>query len=500
MVVDLQTQLRYNGREGTIIQPVAPTQGVRVNIRLDGDDKDLMIKVENLLPLVHPCCTQFPHGSFKDGGPPWLSPSHFLEVVAEAGKGDGVRAKKDLKPRYWLRDVPENKQMCMFMPACGGWQYKSECYAIKMSTANTPVLGNNIEPMLDAIYGVLSQTPSTVCVPEARYIGDLCGKGGCTNCGFSALTMAALKQISEREMQEPTSFYNTVMHDFAVDTNMLLARMQLCEILLVVDFITMHTDKMEPERRTQFVDYVWHTVAVYKTNAFAAYTALEDVADLKDPMLRRKMEAHESHVNSWVAALEANEDKQQDKNKPISKQESLALDMESWMYERLISKTQKILHPPLEMYGPDTGLYLCLGHAVTVTLHAPYITKINGAKSDDGVNCHLVVFVHNETRGATLPDDYQTYLCIDKEVPAGQFLCIEYNRGNDADDYFATVKSHTLEAQAAASIAMVELIRSSLDRFATYMPGYLVRHLECCISGGAADLDSVLQGVAMCRI
>jgi len=365
-----------------------------------------------------------------------------------------------------------------------------------MSTANTPVLGKNIQPMLDAIYGVLAKGAGNVCVSEARYIGDLCGKGGCRNCGFSVLTMAALKQISEREMQEPTSFYNTGMHDFAIDQKMLLARMQLCEILLVVDFITKHTDQMEREQRTKFIEYVWHTIAVYKTNAFAAYTALEDVSNLKDPMLPEKMRAHESHVNSWLAALEANEVKQQDKNQKFSMQESLALDMESKMYERLISETQKILHPPPEMYGPDTGLYLCLGHAVTVTLHAPYITKINGAKADDGVNCHLVVFVHNETRGATLPDDFQTFLCIDKEVPAGQFLCIEYNRGNDADDYFTTLKSHTLEAQAAASTAMVELIRLSLDRFATYMPGYLVRHLQCCISS-AANLEHLTENASV---
>ena len=494
MVVYLKTQLQYNGREGIIVNAVETPQGVRVHFRLDTDDKELSLKVENLLLLVHPCCTQFPPGSFHGGPPPWLCPSDYVEVVAEAGKGDGVRARVDLKARMWLRDVPEKKQTCMFMPACGGWQYKSECYAIKMSTANTPVLGNNIQPMLDAIYGVLAQTASNVCVSEARYIGDLCGKGGCRNCGFSVLTMAALKQISECEMQEPISFYNTSMQNFAVDTKMLLARMQLCEILLIVDFISKHTDKMERELRTKFIDYVWHNIAVYKTNAFAAYMTLDDVSNLKDPRLPEKMRAHATHVNSWLAALEANGVKLQDKDQKFSKQESLALVIECKMYERLISETQYILNPPLEMYGPDTGLYHCLGHAVTVTLHAPYITKINGAKSDDCVNCHLVEFVHNETRGATLPDDFQTYLCIDKEVPTGQFLCMAYNRGNDADDYFTTVKSHTLEAQAAASIAMVELIRSSLDRFATYMPGFLVRHLECCISS-AATLDSVFQGI-----
>ena len=30
---------------------------------------------------------------------------------------------------------------------------------------------------------------------------------------------------------------------------------------------------------------------------------------------------------------------------------------------------------------------------------------------------------------------------------------------------------------------------------ATYMPGYLVRHLECCISSAAANLDSVSQAM-----
>ena len=70
MVVYLKTQLQYNGRKGTIIKPAAPMQGTRVHFRLDGDDKDLMLKVENVLPLVHPYCTQFPPGSFRDGGPP----------------------------------------------------------------------------------------------------------------------------------------------------------------------------------------------------------------------------------------------------------------------------------------------------------------------------------------------------------------------------------------------------------------------------------------------
>ena len=81
-----------------------------MHLRLDADDKELWLKVENVLSLVHPCCTQFPAGSFHDGGPLWLCPSDYVEVVAEAGKGDGVRAKVDLKARMWLRDVPEKKQ------------------------------------------------------------------------------------------------------------------------------------------------------------------------------------------------------------------------------------------------------------------------------------------------------------------------------------------------------------------------------------------------------
>jgi hypothetical protein len=124
-------------------------------------------------------------------------------------------------------------------------------------------------------------------------------------------------------------------------------------------------------------------------------------------------------------------------------------------------------------------------------LHEPHITKINGAKPGKGgdrVNCHLVEYVHKESGGVVIPDDLGTYLCIDKHVPAGSFLCIAYNDGTAAssagpDDYFITATKHTLKEQAAeSSMVVVGLIQDTLSKFSKYMPAYLVRHLQLCVT------------------
>jgi len=509
MVVRLETQIEYNGRVGTVMQPHVSIDTLRVRIRLDTDLKKLSLQRKNVLSLAAlPCYTHFLPEVYCSLDPLWWSPCEHIAVAPELEKGEGVVAKVDLHVGMRLRQVPDQKMTHFFRPASGGWPYQSDSYSMKMSPLNTPVLAIGIHCMLDRLHAVLSISPDLVCQPEERYTADLCGKGGCRNCGYTVLCMAALKQIDLHDETLPSdSDQYPWFADFAVDEERLVAHMQLNEILLLVNYIANRTREIEQAHRcslnvfstraqcdeltTNFVAYAWHVVAVWKTNAFASYMELGSVSVLQDPLLPEKTRAGNVHMASWKLALNTIIQQLQDTDRVHTDREKQDLYDKAMCITVRMDETRALLETSVQTYGNSTGTYKSLGHAVKVTLHEPHITKINGAKPGGGcehINCHLVEYVHKESGGAIIPDDLETYLCIDKDVPAGSFLCIAYNDGSAAssagpDDYFVAATKHTLKDQAAeSSMIIVELIQETLSKFSKYMPAYLVRHLQLCVN------------------
>jgi len=332
------------------------------------------------------------------------------------------------------------------------------------------------------------------------------------------LALAALKQIDVHDETLPNdSSQYPWFADFTVDEERLLAKIQLNEILLLVDYITKRTSEIEQAHRcslnvfstreecdaltTNFVAYAWHVVAVWRTNAFASYMELGSLSVLQDPLLPEKTAVGTAHMASWQDALQTIILQLKDTDWVYENSEKQALYDKAMRITKRMDETRAFLQPSVQTYGSVTGKYNCLGHAVRVTLHEPLITKINGAKpveGDDHVNCHLVEFVHKESGDVVIPNDLETY------VPAGSFLCIAYNDGNaessaSPDDYFITVTQHTLKEQATeSSMVVLGLIQETLSKYSKYMPGYLVRHLELCVTSAQSHHEEQVANIAEC--
>jgi len=82
------------------------------------------------------------------------------------------------------------------------------------------------------------------------------------------------------------------------------------------------------------------------------------------------------------------------------------------------------------------------------------------------------------------PEDMKSYLLVNENISAGDFLCVQYNdekTSQDGYNYFKSNQAHTIKAQASESPEMVELISSFLSEFNEYLPKNIVNYLEHCI-------------------
>jgi len=105
----------------------------------------------------------------------------------------------------------------------------------------------------------------------SRYTVALCGKGGCGLCGFTPLSIGALHLASIAHMHDPVSCFNRWSKDLYVDEKLILARMQLTEILLLVDFIHKKTADVDSVVKCEFAAYLWNLVGTWKINGVTGY-------------------------------------------------------------------------------------------------------------------------------------------------------------------------------------------------------------------------------------
>jgi len=477
MIVDLKTNYEYNGQLGELVKPCC---NHLYCIRLDMNGTVLKIKPGNIMSL-QPAPYISEHSIFmhmnKMSGSVW----NHVRIHEEPGKGQGVQATIDIAKGTRLINCPEEKQIYFFMPSRGGFQYEPDCYALEMTELNTPKLNPRAQYFVDALYDIFLGNENDVCLQAQRYIGNFCPKGGCKKCGLSIYTMAALKQVNLNDVQSDGTYCNAASNQFVVDNALLTTKYQLNDIILIVDFIMQSICKIEPEQVKAFVQYVWRLVSVWKLNAVAAYMPIDQVTSILDPLKKQKKTARTNAILQWLKKIKVLDSKKEDTN-ILQEEKSDMLDQIARL-KILIQKTADLVYPALKIHEVTDGMYDQLGYGVHVSLHASYITKINGSQQDDRVNCKVVDYIHKPSGIVRFPEDMKSYVLVNENVLAGDFLCMQYNdekTSHDGHNYFKSNQAHTIKAQASESPEMVELIKSFSLEFNEYLPQNILDYFEYC--------------------
>ena len=405
----------------------------------------------------------------------------YVRIHEEPGKGQGVQATVDIAKGTRLINCPEEKQIYFFTPSRGGLQYEPDCYALEMTELNTPKLAPRTQYFVDALYDIFLGQENDVCVQAERYVGNLCLKGGCKKCGICIYTMAALKQVDLSTVQSDGTFCNAASNNYVVDNELLASKYQLNDIIMTVDFIVQNICKIEPGQVKAFAEHVWRLVGVWKLNAFAGYMPMDTVTSILDPLKNQTRIARTGHIVQWLEKIQVLGLKIEDTN--TLQQEKSEILEQIIRLKNLIQETGDLVYPALKIHEVIEGMYDQLGHGVHVSLHAPYVTKINGSQQDDEINCKVVDYIHKLSGIVRFPEDLKSYLLVNQNVSAGDFLCIQYNdekTSDDGHDYFESNQAHTIKTQASKSPEMVELINRFSLEFKEYLPQNILNYFEYC--------------------
>jgi hypothetical protein len=206
------------------------------------------------------------------------------------------------------------------------------------------------------------------------------------------------------------------------------------------------------------------------------------VNSILDPLKEKKTNAWTKNTLEWLEKIKLIKSGLNGQDMPP--EEKSRMREKITHLKHLIEETGGLLYPPLKSYEVTDGMYDQLGYGVHVSLHAPYITKINGAQQDDKVNCKVVDYVHRPSGIVRFPEDMRSYLLVNEDVSKGDFLCIQYNDKQTTEDghtYFESNQAHTIKAQASENHLIVDLIETFLSGFNEYLPKGIVDYLDYCV-------------------
>ena len=467
MIKGLKNQNDLNGCTGVVFELAHPSHVGFVYVRLHEDNRKIKLKIENVLSLKRgPCYSENSPTKLraKYNLHEWGYVYDYLCIAEEPGKGEGMQAIKNIPLGMKLLERPEYNEMYHFMPNAGGCRYKSVHYAFKIDKDNNVIFPQEIQALIDRGYDALASTDGQVCLKSARFIGNVCQKGGCKMCGIGTFTMAALMKSSIDDMKNDVSFFNTIGRHFVIDTEMFFSKLQLNEILTVVGFIMEQTKFVHDcVLKADYTKYVWMRIAVWKTNAFTSVMTLRAVIEIIDPLYKEKKKAHLENVRIWLDELK--QDHMHDCN------------------ERVLRIMELIDRTKLQVGDVDNGQQK-LAHSETVVLHPAYITKINGVKNTaDEPNCRVVTYFDTNSQYVSLPEDLQSYIVMEKEIKIGHFLCMQYNEGQKINEYgyFKNNDMATLKVHATQNLEIVEIIEICLSRFQNYIDPSVIEHLKYCV-------------------
>ena len=478
MITGLHTQNDLNGSTAVVLEPADSSDAAFVYVRLLTDNRKIKLKADKVLSLKRgPCFTVSSPTMLRAVLNPqeWGNVYDYMRIGDEAGKGEGMQAIRNVPVGMKLWQRPDYNEMYHFMPNAGGCMYKSKHYAFEMDQENKFVFPQEIQILVDGVYSALALTDGIVCVDSARFIGNVCSKGGCKNCGIGTFTMAALMRSSVDDMQDQISFFNTIGCLFVVNKEMLWSKMQLNEILTVVAFIMEQTKFVcDSELKADYTKYVWMRIAVWKTNAFESSMTLEAVTEIIDPLYEQKKKAHIANVKIWLEEIDQ-------KTQTLKTGNMLRWQVNAFE-ERMLRIIELVNRTKLQV-GDPCNIYQQLAQARTVILHPPHITKINGAKKADQPNCRLVTYIDTDSQNVSLPEDFQSYIIMEKKIKKGDFLSMQYNQGHEIEDYgyFKNDEAITLKMHAKQNVKIVEIIEICLSRFQKYLDRTMIEHLEYCV-------------------
>jgi hypothetical protein len=474
-VRELRKKVQYNGLEGVIRARVGDVSSERFLVRLDEGAKELSLHGKNLMAL-----TSLP--VYSGESPKFMDPSHrlvpsheYVSIMQEAGKGEGVCAIKALRAGDRIVKRNDSTQTALLLPSTFGLAYTDSGSQLQTNTENCIVYhSERIQELVDVTYHDLLRL-GKVCYKGARYAGSICGNGGCSLCGCSALALAALHYCKLENMQNTTSAVNTWLKDLYVDEQIILSSIQVTEILMLIDFIQKTSVGLEEATRVEWVDYCWRLVAVWKINGVAAYLPLDDMDQLLDPFHVQRKKDMVQNLKIWQDEVDITTAKMQRLDGAHIEQQRV-LEKHALCILKRISDVSSFLgsRDKGSMHREDN----VLGHAVLVNLHEPHVSKINGAKKDDPANCSFKFYVHKPAGNVDIVKDTRTFILVEKDIPAGTFLCVAYNGHEKLQDYFDQPAAVNIKAQVKQSSVIVSVVKSILRNDIKWLPVYIVKHLQ----------------------
>ena len=174
-----------------------------------------------------------------------------------------------------------------------GLTYTQDAYPWLQIDAETNSLhGDTIEPELQRLMQMVRDRFEHAQLRDVA-CGGLCMNGGCYKCGLHVQTLAALHSVCIRDFIDQS----VCTHDpetrawtqfLTVDEQYIIDRMQLLEVVMVVDFIKKcaratemldmlqklsmgHSELHLQQYMRSFVLYVWHCVGIWKTHGVVSH-------------------------------------------------------------------------------------------------------------------------------------------------------------------------------------------------------------------------------------
>jgi hypothetical protein len=219
------------------------------------------------------------------------------EVMQRDGQRDGLMCTVPmLRAGTFLVEETPPILFC-FDSSHVGLSYTREAYPWLNVHAETNAVGlADMEPHLQQWMHMVKVRFEHLAVRDGG-CGGFCANGGCFKCGPHVLTIAALQNASvldfiEQAADNPRDGSKAWMQYLAVDEQHIAARMQVYEVLFVLDFISKtvngfamqeilrnaaasgrYTDLERKQIVQLYAMYVWHCVGVWKTHGVVFHHA-----------------------------------------------------------------------------------------------------------------------------------------------------------------------------------------------------------------------------------
>jgi len=377
------------------------------------------------------------------------------EIVQRDGQRDGLMCTVPVL-RAGLLLVEETPPILFrFESSHVGLSYTRDAYPWLNVHARTNAVGlADVEPHLRQWMDTIKMRFEHLAMRDEG-CGSFCANGGCFKCGPHVLTIAALQNASvldfiEQGALDPREGSKAWTQYLTVDEEHIAARMQVYEVLMVLDFISktvngfamqemmrnaaMSGKYTESERKQivqLYAQYVWHCVGVWKTHGVVFHSAQPVTKEYARERKRFEMFAKEAKA----------------KLLRISEENGRLYTFEDMELARKI------------IAGNDHRATKFLSYAVLLNKCNHVDDMRSSADTPNVRRCQMLR--DNGDSVSPSPDDVLHSLEVIRDIKAGDFLVLRHEGGGgtemtgykddpSADAYFARNKAISVAALAAA--------------------------------------------------